>query len=358
MKNRTNPTYVIFALLIYCTAFLEIAEGAGEESKKNDQQQTVLAEGRGVDEVSALRNAFQDAVGQVVGLVVDSQTLIKNDEVIRDRILTASNGYISNFEKLASAPESGVWLVKIRAVVERKSLIEKLEAGRVTISKPATANLFAEVASDMKAVEGASRLLCERLSEIQNSWSATAGKPSYDRALGELSVPITIMVDSAAYAASSKRLVGLLDKIALSKKRKVLSGIPCKAKDGLPTPGRFLSNFSSNQKQREQAKSFQGMAAISHYGRQQWKGYTVTDWLLAEDYDKLPPHAFWIWVCVSKRAGYTEWLGYAVDVDMAKVAPMLLPAWSLAASNIGATLAIGKNRLWYSRIIASPHAIQ
>src|ERR1700721_3602386 len=64
------------------------------DKKQADAAQTVVvAEGIGKDEKEALKAAFRDAVGRVVGTLVDAETLVKNDPVISEKILEFSGGF-------------------------------------------------------------------------------------------------------------------------------------------------------------------------------------------------------------------------------------------------------------------------
>ena len=52
---------------------------------------TVTGYGNSKDE--ALKSAFQNAVEQEVGVLVDSKTVIRNNKLIKNKILTYSNGF-------------------------------------------------------------------------------------------------------------------------------------------------------------------------------------------------------------------------------------------------------------------------
>ncbi|MEK6238929.1 MAG: SHD1 domain-containing protein, partial [Planctomycetales bacterium] len=70
------------------------AEPAGDNPfQETKGTQTVLAEGVGTANDAALKDAFRNAVRQVVGTVVDAETLINNDKLIDDKVLTYSDGF-------------------------------------------------------------------------------------------------------------------------------------------------------------------------------------------------------------------------------------------------------------------------
>jgi len=58
----------------------------------------VIAEGTGASPDEAIKDAFRNAVRQVVGAVVDAETVIKNDDLISDKVLTYSDGFIKHYD--------------------------------------------------------------------------------------------------------------------------------------------------------------------------------------------------------------------------------------------------------------------
>ena len=89
---------------------------------------SVKGKGVGVDETAALKDAYRDAVETAVGMFVDAEQLVKNDELIKDEILTQSNAYIEGYKVLEKGASGGLTTVKIQARV-RKQLLTKKIAG-------------------------------------------------------------------------------------------------------------------------------------------------------------------------------------------------------------------------------------
>lgn len=88
----------------------------------------VAARGVGTDKVSALKDAFRDAIERAVGLYVDAETLVRNDEVVTDEILTHSNAYILKYDE-GETTKTPDGLVKVRlvAVVKKRPLSSELK---------------------------------------------------------------------------------------------------------------------------------------------------------------------------------------------------------------------------------------
>lgn len=125
---------------------------------------TVVATGLGVTPDEALKAAFSSAVQQAVGTVVDAETLVRNDQLVKDQILTYSNAYITSFDKVAEgAGTGGLIEVKIKAVVRKGQLIQKLREVNVTVAEVQGQSLFAEAFTQRQERASATELVNKAL---------------------------------------------------------------------------------------------------------------------------------------------------------------------------------------------------
>ncbi|MBM3836138.1 MAG: hypothetical protein FJ403_23330 [Verrucomicrobia bacterium] len=139
----------------------------------------VVATGVGVDADKSLRNAFRNAVEQAVGLIVDAETVVKNEDVIKDQILTYSDGFVEKFDRVKEGKrDDGLYEVKIKAVVKRRQLIEKLKEEKISVAKIEGESLFAEVVTKLDAEKNAAKLLEKALDGLPvNILTATVADP-------------------------------------------------------------------------------------------------------------------------------------------------------------------------------------
>ena len=84
-------------------------------------------------EKQALRNAQRNAVEQGLGVVLDSKSRTENFKLIQDRVLTASEGFVTKFNVLSKGPTPNGknYRVKIKATVSRNLLKDRLSALRI-----------------------------------------------------------------------------------------------------------------------------------------------------------------------------------------------------------------------------------
>jgi len=111
----------------------------------------ITVTGYGTSKDEALRSAFQNAVEQEVGVLVDTKTVIRNNKLIKNDILTYSNGFIKDYKEISSSQQMGFWEIKIKAKVEHQKLLLKLK--KINL-KPTniedTDKLYAQIISQVK----------------------------------------------------------------------------------------------------------------------------------------------------------------------------------------------------------------
>lgn len=86
----------------------------------------VMGKGVGVDKAGALKDAYRDAVERAVGLFVDAEQMLRNDEVLNDQVLTQSNAYIEKREIVKESQADGVTTVQILAFVRKRALVKRV----------------------------------------------------------------------------------------------------------------------------------------------------------------------------------------------------------------------------------------
>jgi hypothetical protein len=118
-------------LLAFCVlTLLPAQEGplvAGEGEKK------VITSGYGKNPDEALTQALRNAVEEAVGTYMTSTTRIENDDIIEDKILSLSRGFIKDFKKLSEMKVEGETKVTVSAIVTKTQILETLKASGVKV---------------------------------------------------------------------------------------------------------------------------------------------------------------------------------------------------------------------------------
>ena len=218
----------LFPILIL--PFLLCGVGLSQDSKpsippakESTSSSKVIAEGVGTTIEEAKQDAFRNAVRQVVGVLVDSETLIEQDKIISDKIIAASSGYIKDVQVLETKVTEGKLVrITIAARVEKRGVAQKLSEEKVTSSSFDGESLFAHAITDLEAETNQAALVAKLMQDAP--WDcltvSTVGEPeliSRDQASAKVKVTLLIKVDMDRYLKVSKQLCESLEKVALAR---------------------------------------------------------------------------------------------------------------------------------------------
>ena len=117
-------------LLLVCSLLLFCGQIFAQEAFK---ESIVIARGNGESADEALRDAMSQAIQQVVGTMVDADTLVQNDEIISEKVLTYADGMISKYDIInpAAKQKNGLYSISIKAVVQQKKVHERLVSAEI-----------------------------------------------------------------------------------------------------------------------------------------------------------------------------------------------------------------------------------
>lgn len=149
-------------LLVAALFFVTFASVSADES-----MQEVTVEGAGQNQRTALEDAFRQAIEDTIGLYVNSETRVKNNQIIHDEILTFSKGYIDHYLILLVATDPNVTKVKIKAAVRIQAVERKLSNLKLaTIDAGDSANAFARLATKAARRDKAEAILRQEFASI------------------------------------------------------------------------------------------------------------------------------------------------------------------------------------------------
>jgi len=112
--------YTIFAALLYT---MTLASGVWAENTS-----TAIMIGQGGTREVAIQDAIRKAVETAAGVFVYSTTEVNNFMLVKDKIITASKGYVKDFKILEETNKEGVVFVKLDVNVDTegiKSIIKR-----------------------------------------------------------------------------------------------------------------------------------------------------------------------------------------------------------------------------------------
>ncbi len=208
-------------MVVLAAAFLPVATLA-----QAGEIVSVTASGYGVSLEAAKKAAGRAAIEQVVGQIVDAETLVENDELVKDRILTYSGAFLEDIDVVGKpTQEDGLWTVKILAKVRKTTLQQKLAAENVGKAKLKKGKLFAQATSKAQEADDAGAMLAAAFEGFPKNvvkfevCKNADGTPavSVSSAGGNVVVEVELSFDKEAWKAWSSALILKLEKMASDK---------------------------------------------------------------------------------------------------------------------------------------------
>lgn len=220
MKSQNKLVNVVAVVALLASALAFAAE--------NGQLVDVVSTGYGTTVREATKAALRTAVEQVVGTMVDATTLVENDKLIEDEILTYSAGMIASSKVIGEPKKSadGIYSVKIKATVKKNLLEEKLRASSTVNVTLDGADLFARMTAAKDNLADAEAMLKSLFNKNKYTdcviAEAVPGKDGdspieLDPITGELFVNVRVRIDQSKYTRYANEIVEKLDQMALKK---------------------------------------------------------------------------------------------------------------------------------------------
>jgi hypothetical protein len=178
----------------------------------------VVISGVGKDADAALKNALRAAVEHAVGVMIDTETLVKNDEIVSDKILSLSSGFVQTYKQLGEpkAMDGGLVSVRISAEVKRNELDNGLRKAGVTQEKVNWESLYAERLTKMQSQDDGIDMLKWMIEEhLLNCIVHKAGETRWDQDKNKVVLEVLTTVDYDKYSAFTKRFTDVLKKMGV-----------------------------------------------------------------------------------------------------------------------------------------------
>ena len=206
---------------------------AVNQSAQAVETKAVVVTGYGVDPDSATQNAWSNAISQVVGTLVDAQTVIENDQLVKDQVLSHSSGFIESFEVLNESVSGGLVTVQIKATVRLTQLQEKLQTVGLVKVEVDGVSLGAQLLTQLDEANDAEAMIREVLVDLTKlPKTELLGKPKVEIVddVPQLRQLTMTYIPPESYQTFEARAHALLSEIAID----VGEGVGCRAQNMEP----------------------------------------------------------------------------------------------------------------------------
>lgn len=219
---------------ILATLFAVLVLAATASAQSKEQLVDVVATGHGSTVREATKAALRSAVEAVVGTMVDATTLVQNDELIENEVLSYSAGMIASVKTIGEPKKSadGLYTVKVKASVKKGRIEEKLRAASVVNVTLDGADLFARMTAAKDNLSDAEAMIKSVFAKhigcvIAETVPGKNGKSpiDIDPKTGEVFVNIRVRVDQTKYTQFANEVVEKLSSMAEKKVKIKAKGI-------------------------------------------------------------------------------------------------------------------------------------
>lgn len=214
----------------------------------------------------ALSNALRDAVKQGVGVLLDSNTIVKNWTVIQDEVYSSARGFVKQYEVIRDEKSNDTWFIEIEAEVSTGEIKDKLSELRILHKKMGNKRLMIiynpehpeALPEDHSAVRSA-------LTAIPQAFNQSGFRIFDQRSLGYISKKISQRGNAKAAwmkIADEQQVDILAEFEVLSSKKSPFSNkafsaakVTLRMKTYDVSTGRLIANVQSDQKQMTNARA-------------------------------------------------------------------------------------------------------
>ena len=237
---KTTPLLAALAVFLLAAPSASFAQASGSFSFGKPKAAapadlvTVQAKGQGESVEAAKKDAVRNAIKQAVGELVDTKTLVENDELVEDKILTLSNAMVEKADYgEAKRSADGLFEVPVTAVVKKGRLNQELKAVGIATGAVKGDSLAAELFSGKERIANAEKFFAERFKDFpQNVMEAVMltkddgeGNQVPDIGTdekGRLYANVGVQVNMTNYAEWTAQLCELLDAVCSVKEEVVI----------------------------------------------------------------------------------------------------------------------------------------
>jgi hypothetical protein len=220
-----------------CALFVDYGNAQAADTATGPALIEVTVTGVGTTAAEAENDALTSAVRQAVGAYIDNETLIKNEQLVYDKVLSASNGFVKDYKVLVPVHKrvgSSLVEVRIKATVQKGQVGAALRAAGVAEVAVEGTNIWADARSRLKSQEDAEALIFNVIAKVSESiveLSVVNDKPITTRDTNTGRPRYLYYVDVKTkldlwFAEAVPALKAALDIVAMKKGEQIVDFLP------------------------------------------------------------------------------------------------------------------------------------
>ena len=192
---------------------------------------TVISHGVGISENEAVKDALISAIKQVSGVFVFNETIIKNDVLTKDNLISVSNGMATDFKLISSNRKAdGRFEIKASVSVEKNRSLENLANHELDATMKDGKKIFSKIVSQMDREAEGKKFLSVFLRNFPEFF---LDADMIDNAVvidnnnvgGKIRSPISLKMNKEKYKEFSVRASSILKTICSNKGKIVYNAV-------------------------------------------------------------------------------------------------------------------------------------
>jgi len=190
----------------------------------------VCVTGAGATPQEAEHNAFVKAVEMTVGVLVDAETVVENDELIKDKVLTHSKGFVEKFEVLRSYQADHLHYADIWARVAVTRLHGTLREPDVAVIPIDGRLAWNQIMMDVRNAENAAEMVSKVLAGHGLDTLFRVAIPEEPKTINngaiqaDLRFTVQFSMNEDQWKSLYQGLAPVLEKVALAKSSFAIKG--------------------------------------------------------------------------------------------------------------------------------------
>lgn len=153
-----------FSALALLTAFTAFAQATVVMKEAVGQAAVLKDELRAFEE--AKEQALRSAVEQAAGVRIDADTVVVNNQLVRDQVFANTSGYVKKFDVLEKKLDKGVVTVKVKAEVITDNLDKDITAARDLVKRMGRPSIVIVVQEQTVPLDGKAIINSESLATV------------------------------------------------------------------------------------------------------------------------------------------------------------------------------------------------
>ena len=156
---------IIILLILVVSQFMLYSEVVDDILVAGEGEKKVIATGYGDNFEKALEQTMRNAVEKVVGSYITSSTLIENNQLIEDKILSLSRGFVKDYKIISESETDNEVKLIASVIITGSQVIETMKASGIEVEFEGQ-KMFQQFQSFNKQVEDEYNLVKEILNDL------------------------------------------------------------------------------------------------------------------------------------------------------------------------------------------------